>query len=499
MLLSDGVSNVVGAIDRLSTTSRSLAREHLGSTGPVGRRVQSTAGAVTARIPSPVRPLASPPAGSGLQPVLGDYGPPVLGHTLDSLSDLLAFSRRRYARYGPLSWGGLVGTRAVMAVGPDALEAVAVNRDKAFGNAGFYGYLIGPFFDRGVMLLDFSEHLHHRRIMQQAFTRPRLVGYLNAMNAQIERGLAGWQPGDRFPVYSATKRLTLDVASDVFVGATAGAEADRINGALVDAVHGGHAIVRAKVPGGVWARGLRGRRILEEYFRSRVPAKRAGDGEDLFSVLCRAKSDDGQSFTDEDIVNHMIFVLMAAHDTSTITVAMMAYHLGRHPEWQDRARDESRALGKQALDFEDLERLTSLDLVMKEALRINAPVGGLFRETVKDTDLLGHYIPARTRLIVGIYATQRMEPWWSDPDRFDPERFAEHRREDKSHRYAWAPFGGGAHKCIGLHFGSMEVKAIMHQLLLRFRWSVRAGYQPPLHYGTGPTPSDGLPVKLQRL
>ncbi|MDT7565929.1 MAG: hypothetical protein QOG76_4553, partial [Pseudonocardiales bacterium] len=73
------------------------------------------------------------------------------------------------------------------------------------------------------------------------------------------------------------------------------------------------------------------------------------------------------------------------------------------------------------------------------------------------------------------------------------------RREDKVHRYAWAPFGGGAHKCIGLHFGGMEVKAIMYQLLLRFRWSVPAGYEPPIGYGTGPMPIDGLPLRLERL
>ena len=71
--------------------------------------------------------------------------------------------------------------------------------------------------------------------------------------------------------------------------------------------------------------------------------------------------------------------------------------------------------------------------------------------------------------MLGIYATQRMEPWWHDPDTFDPERFSDQRREDATHKYAWTPFGGGVHKCIGMHFGSMEVKAIMHQLLLRNR------------------------------
>ena len=101
--------------------------------------------------------------------------------------------------------------------------------------------------------------------------------------------------------------------------------------------------------------------------------------------------------------------------------------------------------------------------------------------------------------MLGIHPTQRMEPWWRDPDTFDPERFSDERREDAAHKYAWMPFGGGVHKCIGMHFGSMEVKAIMHQLLLRNTWSIPVGYEPVMDYGTGPFPGDGLPIELRRL
>lgn len=461
--------------------------------------LQSVLAGWTERVFFRARPLAQPPSGSGLRPVPGDPGLPILGQTIARISDGLKVSRERYERYGPVEWGKILGATVVGVYGPEGIEAVATNPDKAFANAPFYEYLIGRFFHRGLLLLDFEEHLHHRRIMQQAFTRPRLSGYLEAMNPRIERGLAAWQPDPAFLMYTATKRLALDIAMEVFVGETPGADATRITQAFVDAVHGGQAIVRANVPGGGWARGLRGRRILEHYFRSRLPGRREGDGEDLFSVLCQATSVDGDRFGDDDIVNHMIFMLMAAHDTSTITLAMMAYYLGRHPEWQERVRAESRKLGKPALDYDDLDRLSTLDLVFRETLRINAPVGGLFRQAIKDTEILGYYIPAGTKISVSTYSTQRMKQWWANPDTFDPERFAEHRREDQTHRYAWSPFGGGAHKCIGQFFGGMEVKAIMHQMLLRFRWSVPAGYEPPMRYGTGPLPADGLPIHLQRL
>ena len=231
--------------------------------------------------------------------------------------------------------------------------------------------------------------------------------------------------------------------------------------------------------------------------RAQIPAKRAGDGRDLFSVLCHAESEDGARFSDADVVNHMIFTMMAAHDTSTITLTMMAYYLAAHPEWQERLREESRALGKPAIGFDDLDALPAMELVLKETLRMNAPVGMLAREALRDTAVDGFHIPKGTKLMLGVYPTQRMEPWWNDPDTFDPERFTAERAEDASHPYAWTPFGGSVHKCIGMHFGSMEVKAILHQLLLTRRWSVPAGYGPRMDYGTGPFPGDGLPMTLR--
>jgi cytochrome P450 len=429
---------------------------------------------------------------------MGDSGLPIVGHTLEFLHNGLEHARRYRERFGTVFWVGSLGTQFVQVLGPDGLGTVLANRDQAFSNKLGWDYLIGPFFDRGVMLMDFDEHRHHRRIMQQAFKRERLVAYLEGMNTAIERGIARWPTGHGFRLYRAAKQLTLDVATEVFVGGELGAEADRLNAAFIDTVVGGQAIIRADVPGGKWHRGLESRRLLAQYFRGQIPAKRAGDADDLFSVLCRAESEDGDRFTDEDVVNHMIFTMMAAHDTSTITVAMMGYYLAKHPEWQERLRDESRAVGKTSIDYDDLDSLPLMDLVFKETLRINAPVATLARQAVKDTEIDGCYIPAGTKLLLAIFATHRMEPWWRDPDTFDPERFSEARREDAWHKYAWNPFGGGVHKCIGMHFGAMEVKSIMYQLLLRNRWRIHPGYEPPMDVGTGPFPGDGLPIELLR-
>ena len=87
----------------------------------------------------------------------------------------------------------------------------------------------------------------------------------------------------------------------------------------------------------------------------------------MLTVLCHTEDQDGNSFTDTDIVNHMIVLMMAAHDTSASTTTTMVYHLAAHPEWQERARDESARLGDGPLDIESLEKLETLDLVMNES------------------------------------------------------------------------------------------------------------------------------------
>ena len=441
------------------------------------------------------RPLAEPPAGSGLQPVLGEPGLPVLGSTLGFMrrGPELALEQRR--RFGPVSWANVFGMDMVMVIGPDAAQAVLVNKDKAFSQSG-WEWFIGPFFNRGLMLLDGDEHHLHRRIMQEAFTRSRLESYLLQMGELIDAQVPRWPTGEPFLVYPAIKELSLDVATAVFMGAHHSEETEKVANAFVDCVRAGLALVRFPVPGLRWHRGLRGRRLLEEYFRARIPAKRASDDEDLFAALCHVETDEGQSFSDDDVVNHMIFLMMAAHDTSTITATAACYFLAKHPEWQERCRAESQAYGDGPIDLPGTEKLESLDLVFSEAMRLVTPVPGMARRAVRDTELLGHLVPAGTMVTISTWGSHLLPELWDDAEAFDPARFDEPRREDKQHRFANLSFGGGVHKCIGMHFGRAEVKALLHRMLLTYRIELPDDYEVRWDMTSLPTPADGLPVVL---
>jgi cytochrome P450 len=408
--------------------------------------------------------------------------------------------RDQYDRFGPVSDIDFIGKRWTVLLGPDACQAALRNGDKAFASGDGWGYLVGPFFDRGLMLLDFEEHHRHRRIMQSAFDRAHLEDYTAALQPAAVAGLERWDPNSRFPAYPALKELTLELAATVFMGGAdlaAPDELTRVNRAFIDCVQSATALIRADVPGTRWGRALRSRTLLEEFFGRHLQSRRDDPGSDLFSVLCHVTTEDGERFSDEDIVNHMIFLLMAAHDTTTITASTMMQQLGQHPEWQERCRDEAFALPERPT-LADLDGLESLDLVMKECLRLVPPVPVLARKTVKQTEVLGHTIPADRLVAVMMHLSHHMAELWPDPERFDPERFAASRREDKVHQYAWEPFGGGVHKCLGMFFAGAEVKTILVHLLRQYTWSVDRSYRAPMSYHSLPFPKDGQPVHLCR-
>ena len=179
---------------------------------------------------------------------------------------------------------------------------------------------------------------------------------------------------------------------------------------------------------------------------------------------------------------------------------MASHYLAHDQQWQDRLREQMRSLHKPQLEYDDLAvSVPDLDHSFKETLRLNPAVPMLMRRTVKEVQLGEYTLAPHTMVQVSPLYTQRMEQWWTNPHQFDPDRFA--RQEHKQHSFLWAPFGGGAHKCIGLHFADMLFKAALSQLLLNYRVSFAKTDQYPsrMQYFPFAKPMDNLPLKLEPL
>lgn len=387
----------------------------------------------------------------------------------------------------------------VTLLGPEANQFVLHDREGNFSSRGGWYYWIDAVFPGAIMAMDDPAHKHHRRIMQGAFKRSAMERYVADMGPVIEAELARWPVDGATPLqaFPRIKALTLNIAARVFMGMALGPEADRMNRAFIDTVEASLALIRKPVPPfGMW-RGVRARRWLVELMRSKLPSKRAAEGPDLFSQLCHARDEEGQRFSDDEVVNHMIFLMMAAHDTTTSSLTTMLYSLARHLEWQQRLRAQAQALPVAHLGFGDLAGCDQTEWVMKEALRMYPPLTSIPRKAARDCQFGGFHIPKGTPVGISPIHTHHMPSIWTNPHDFDPERFSPARAEHRRHAYAYLPFGGGAHLCIGQHFADMEVKSVMHQLLRRFRWTVPEGYRMPYQLVPIAKPRDGLPIQLR--
>jgi len=138
----------------------------------------------------------------------------------------------------------------------------------------------------------------------------------------------------------------------------------------------------------------------------------------------------------------------------------------------------------------------SAGLVLKEALRLYPPLPTIPRAAINDCEFEGYEIKKGDQVFVSPYFTHRMPEIWTEPNKFDPERFNKERAEDRNHKHAWIPFGGGAHKCLGIKFAELQVKLILFHLLKNYKLDVPNNYEMP--YAPAPIgkPSDQLPLKL---
>jgi cytochrome P450 len=250
------------------------------------------------------------------------------------------------------------------------------------------------------------------------------------------------------------------------------------------------------------ARGVKGRKRIVAYFAEQIPIRRArGGGGDLFSQLCQAKHEDGALLSEQDIVDHMSFLMMAAHDTLTSSLTSFVGELAAHSDWQQKLRDEIGALGiaaHQPTSVDHLNTMSLTEMAFKEALRLKPPVPSMPRRAIGDFTFKGYAVPAGTMVGVNPLFTHHMEEFWPEPEKFDPMRFTDDAQRNR-HRFAWVPYGGGAHMCLGLHFAYMQAKCFARHFLQNLEVSLEPGYKPDWQMWPIPKPRDGLRVVLKAL
>lgn len=215
------------------------------------------------------------------------------------------------------------------------------------------------------------------------------------------------------------------------------------------------------------------RRAIRTYDSVMVPLSKeqnpGGDGNDIFSLLSRARDRHGQTLPPTWVRDNLVAVFAAGTETTVGALTWLWPILESHPHVAARLREEiDRVVGTDMVRPAHLPDLVYTKMVIQELLRLY-PVGWLLpRRVVESEPLGGVTLQAGAHVLISPFLTHRLPSVWERPREFDPERFNP-EIASRRHRYAYFPFGGGPHQCLGMHLFDTEALYIVAGLLSRFR------------------------------
>ncbi|MEZ4294433.1 MAG: cytochrome P450 [Polyangiaceae bacterium] len=391
---------------------------------------------------------------------------------------------RLYGRYGGIFTIRTVafGTEIVIS-SPDSIRQVLTGDSDIYGAAEAneaLGFLLG---DRSLLLLDGPPHTRLRKLMLPPFHGERLQPLTSTMRDATVAGFSHLRPGDEVSLQPLFQRVTLDIILRAVLGLSG--EEER-TAALREALT---AMVNyAQSPIGLflmnpkmtrfehlpfptpWSRLRALMNRADALLFEHADARRAQEDRpgDLLDMLLDARDEDGKPMSNKELRDQLVTLLLAGHETTATSLCWAMEEILHHPGEVDRLRAEVEEVTSGApLTTEHVSRLTRLDSVVRETLRLYPVTTGVGRTLKRPVTIEGYDLPAGVMAAPYFALLHRRPEIYPDPHSFVPDRFV----GKKIDPYEWMPFGAGAHRCLGMHFALLEMKVVLATLFANHRLS----------------------------
>jgi cytochrome P450 len=453
-------------------------------------------------------PAIGKPLGDKTAP--GPHGNVLLGSALALQHDPLSFFTEQAERYGDVVRTRLLFWPSYLIFHPDGVKHVLQGNHQNYDRNLFLYKAPQAFLGKGLATTDGTSWLQHRRLMQPAFHRTRIAAFGSLMTEATTALLARWQNvaecGQSLDMAEEMMRLTLRIIGQALFSVDLDDESDTVGQAFstVLTLLGSYLYLPfppLSVPTPRNQRMKAGIQTLDAVVERMITQRRRRQVEraDLLSMLLEAQDEEtGQGMSDQQVRDEVLTLLFAGHETTANALTWAWYLLSQHPDVECRLHAElDEVLQKQVPTIEHLARLPYTRMVIEETLRLYPPGAMLMRRAIA-ADSIGDYrIPAKSIVFLSPYVTHRHPDFWNEPEVFNPERFTSERVATR-HRYAYFPFGGGPHLCIGNHFAMMEAQLVLATIAQRYRVHLVPGQRVEPQVVTTIRPRYGLQMTLQR-
>jgi cytochrome P450 family 110 len=388
--------------------------------------------------------------------------------TIRYLRDPFGSLLRAAERFGdPYTWptflgkvvitGDPVGLKTLLSADPDIYQALGAD-------------LLGPVLgENNLILLSGERHRAMRKLQNPQFHGERLRAYGQIITTVAETHIGRWPTEKPFPIQETMQAISLDVILEAVLGLGEPTGRAAFKQAVLEVVAAlkpsfmfWPALRRPMLGLSAWARFQRKRSAAAALFKEELATRRARPdvGEDILSLMVASRKEDGTAFDDDELLEQMMSLIGAGHETTASALTWALYHIYRDP--RVKARLLAELSGNDApRDPEAVTRLPYLDAVCSEALRLN-PVAPLVGRTLRQSlTLQGYDLPAGVSVGIGIVNVHRRPDLYPEPEQFRPERFIERGYS----AFEYLPFGGGSRRCLGAAFAVYEMKLVLATVL----------------------------------
>ncbi|MEO7179038.1 MAG: cytochrome P450 [Allosphingosinicella sp.] len=435
--------------------------------------------------------------GRDLESVPGKRGLPFLGVLPEAVVDPLAFARRMHDTYGPIHRFHACGNWNVQLVGPEANEFVLFDEARNFSAEGGWKPVFGRHFEGGLLLRDGANHQWHRKLVAGAFKAEQLQAYLDIFAGNNESVLARWS-GRSLDVYELAQQLTFANGFAAFLGRDPELATRDDMLAFRYLMRSATALISIPLPGTAQSRAAWATRHVEGLIRPMLSEPVAPERTDLLAMLCRMRT--AGLLDAREVIAHLTFTIAASFDALSSGTVSTLYYLAANPRWQPVLREElcGTVANRRRIALADLGRCEKAEWAVKEALRINAAAPVLWRRAVRAFEFGGYAFPEGTITGVNPMLTHLLPEVWGNPGDYDPMRFSPDQSRGR-HRFAFVPFGGGAHGCLGANFAYLQVRALLRAILEAHEIIASGANSPRWYHWPNCRPRSALPIELRRL
>ena len=409
----------------------------------------------------------------------GSLGLPIVGNLPEFLLKREEYYWQKHQQYGNIfKTSSLVFDRAACLVGPAANRLVLKDQaDKLSSRLG--NKFIEPIVTNDTVLLqDGAQHRTSRKLILPVFLPKALASYFDTIQSVVTEMTSDWGDRGTIDLSSELRKITMAVVVKIFLGSEKTAEIEQVSQWFTTLVDESlTSVIKWNNPLTAYGRGQAARRKIVDYIRQ-VIRERATRGDleqstDVLSLLLNTVDEDGNKFTETEVINQALGLLFAGGDTTSSLISWLLFELGNNPEWRQRLRvEQQQVMGDKPITLSHLRQLPQMTNVIKESERMYSPAWVISRVATADIEYDGYLIPAGWFVFIFPMFTHRMPEIYQDPDTFDPDRFAPPREEDQKQPFSLIGFGGGVHSCIGVELAKMEMKIILSTLLQKYDWTV---------------------------